>query len=126
MTTLAEIKSGTHLANASALLFSWQVTDSGLMPGFVWIAALYILVAVALAVGIYLAYGQISSSNKTSTLSQQVNTLVANTRALYASSPGFGTGPMNAHLIAAQAAPFSWPMTPVRFPSTWCPSQMRQ
>jgi putative ATP-binding cassette transporter len=30
----------------SALLFTWQPTDSGPMPGFVWIAALYILVAV--------------------------------------------------------------------------------
>lgn len=30
----------------SALLFSWQATESGPMPGFVWIAALYILVAV--------------------------------------------------------------------------------
>jgi putative ATP-binding cassette transporter len=30
----------------SALLFTWRETDSGLMPGFVWIATLYILVAV--------------------------------------------------------------------------------
>jgi putative ATP-binding cassette transporter len=30
----------------SALLFTWQETESGLMPGFAWIAALYILVAV--------------------------------------------------------------------------------
>lgn len=30
----------------SALLFTWAETDSGLMPGFSWIAALYILVAV--------------------------------------------------------------------------------
>jgi putative ATP-binding cassette transporter len=30
----------------SRLLFAWAETDSGLMPGFVWIAALYIAVAV--------------------------------------------------------------------------------
>ncbi len=30
----------------SALLFSWHNTDSGLMPGFVWIATVYILIAV--------------------------------------------------------------------------------
>jgi len=30
----------------SALLFSWQDTESGLMPGFVWIATAYILIAV--------------------------------------------------------------------------------
>ncbi|MFL1461273.1 ABC transporter ATP-binding protein/permease [Roseococcus sp. DSY-14] len=30
----------------SALLFTWADTDSGPMPGFAWIAALYILVAV--------------------------------------------------------------------------------
>ncbi len=30
----------------SALLFAWARTDSGPMPGFVWIAALYIVVAV--------------------------------------------------------------------------------
>ncbi|TCH97115.1 ABC transporter ATP-binding protein/permease [Roseococcus sp. SYP-B2431] len=28
------------------LLFTWQETDSGLMPGFAWIATLYILIAV--------------------------------------------------------------------------------
>lgn len=33
-------------AQFSALLFSWAETDSGPMPGFAWIAALYILVAV--------------------------------------------------------------------------------
>jgi hypothetical protein len=66
---------------------------------------LYILVGVLIAVGIYMLYGQITTSNRTASLSQQVNTLVANTRALYASSPGYGTGPMNATLIAAQAAP---------------------
>lgn len=30
----------------SALLFTWRDTESGLMPGFVWIAAIYILIAV--------------------------------------------------------------------------------
>ena len=30
----------------SALLFTWRDTDSGLMPGFVWIAAVYIVIAV--------------------------------------------------------------------------------
>ena len=30
----------------SALLFTWRATESGLMPGFVWIAAAYILIAV--------------------------------------------------------------------------------
>ncbi len=33
-------------ARFSALLFTWADTDSGLMPGFSWIAGLYILVAV--------------------------------------------------------------------------------
>lgn len=33
-------------ARFSALLFSWAETESGTMPGFAWIAALYILVAV--------------------------------------------------------------------------------
>ena len=33
-------------ARFSALLFTWAETDSGPMPGFAWIAALYILVAV--------------------------------------------------------------------------------
>jgi putative ATP-binding cassette transporter len=28
------------------LLFTWQATDSGMMPGFAWIAAIYILIAV--------------------------------------------------------------------------------
>ena len=28
------------------LLFSWRRTDSGLLPGFVWIATAYILIAV--------------------------------------------------------------------------------
>jgi putative ATP-binding cassette transporter len=35
--------------NSSAffhLLFTWQETDSGMMPGFAWIAALYIVIAV--------------------------------------------------------------------------------
>ncbi|WPB86977.1 ABC transporter ATP-binding protein/permease [Sediminicoccus rosea] len=30
----------------SALLFTWKQTESGLMPGFVWIATAYILIAV--------------------------------------------------------------------------------
>jgi len=30
----------------SDLLFAWRMTESGLMPGFVWIAAAYILIAV--------------------------------------------------------------------------------
>jgi vitamin B12/bleomycin/antimicrobial peptide transport system ATP-binding/permease protein len=30
----------------SALLFTWHPTDSGLMPGFVWLAAIYIVIAV--------------------------------------------------------------------------------
>ncbi|UPY38813.1 ABC transporter ATP-binding protein/permease [Sediminicoccus sp. KRV36] len=30
----------------SALLFTWHATDSGLMPGFVWIAGVYIVIAV--------------------------------------------------------------------------------
>ena len=29
-----------------ALLFSWAQTESGPMPGFAWIAAVYILIAV--------------------------------------------------------------------------------
>ena len=35
-----------NAGNFSALLFTWLDTESGLMPGFVWIAALYIVIAV--------------------------------------------------------------------------------